>query len=387
MPDFLALANEMLIFERLQISEIMLKIKDITNYLEEWAPLAYQESYDNAGLLTGNGQEALKGVLISLDMTEEVVEEAISQGCNLLVAHHPIIFRGLKSLTGRNHVERTVLKAIKNDIALYAIHTNLDNVHRGVNWKISEKIGLKDVQVLSRKKGLLQKLTVFVPKENTSELLNALYAAGAGQIGNYDNCSFRIKGTGTFKPNQQANPTIGKPQQQEEVEEERVEVIFPAYLSNKVLQAMLEAHPYEEVAHFLHALENQYQEVGSGMVGYLPAPMEAKAFLLELKEKMQSSCIRHTSLPENPIQKIAVCGGAGSFLLSQAKSAGADVFITADYKYHEFFDAEGKIVIADIGHYESEVFTKELIYEKIRENFSNIALYLSEISTNPISYV
>ena len=378
---------EMLIFERLQISEIMLKIKDITNYLEEWAPPAYQESYDNAGLLTGNKQDELSGVLISLDMTEEVVDEAISLGCNMLVAHHPIIFRGLKSLTGQNYVERTVLKAIKNDIALYAIHTNLDNIHTGVNRKIAGKIGLKDVEILSKKSGLLQKLTVFVPKENTGELLSALYAAGAGQIGNYDNCSFRVKGTGTFKPNEQANPAIGQQELQEEVEEERVEVIFPAYLSSKVLQAMLEAHPYEEVAHFLHALENQYQEVGSGITGYLPAPVEGKVFLQELKEKMELKCIRHTILPEGTVQKIAICGGAGSFLLPKAIRAGADVFISADFKYHEFFDADGKIVIADIGHYESEVFTKELIYEKIRENFSNIALHFSEKSTNPISYV
>ena len=365
----------------------MLKIKDIIDYLENWAPLPYQESYDNSGLLTGNPQQELKGALISLDMTEEVVDEAISRGCNMLISHHPIIFRGLKSLTGKNYVERTVIKAIKNDIALYAIHTNLDNVHTGVNRKIAEKIGLKDLDILDKKRGLLQKLTLFVPKENTQEVLSALYEAGAGQIGNYDNCSFRVKGAGTFKPNEEANPAIGQQNQQEEVEEERVEVIFPGYKSKQVLNAMLQSHPYEEVAHFLHNLENEFQETGSGMVGYLPSPVNARDFLVELKEKMQLSCIRHTALPEGTIQKVAVCGGAGSFLLSAAKAAGADIFITADFKYHEFFDAEGKIVIADIGHYESEIFTKELIYEKIRENFSNIALYLSKISTNPISYV
>ena len=381
------MANEMLIFERLQISEIMLKIKDITDYLEKWAPLAWQESYDNAGLLCGNKHDELKGALISLDMTEEVVEEAIARGCNLLIAHHPIIFKGLKSLTGKNYVERTVIKALKNDIALYAIHTNLDNVSTGVNRKICEKIGLKDVEVLVKKPGLLQQLTVFVPAENTEELLSALYAAGAGQIGHYDNCSFRVKGTGTFKPDEQANPAIGSRLQQEEVQEERVEVIFPAYLRNKVLAAMLQAHPYEEVAHFLHSLDNQYQEVGSGMLGYLPQPMEAREFLLSLKEKMQLSCVRHTTLPEGNVQKIAVCGGAGSFLLGAAKAAAADVFISGDFKYHEFFDAEDRLLIGDIGHYESEVFTKELIYGKLRENFSNIALYLSEISTNPISYL
>ena len=365
----------------------MLKIKDITNYLENWAPLAYQESYDNAGLLTGNPQDEVKGVLISLDMTEAVVEEAISRGCNLLIAHHPIIFKGLKSLTGRTHVERTVLKAIKNDIALYAIHTNLDNVQSGVNRKIAEKIGLTDVEILAKKSGNLQQLTFFVPKENTQEVLSAVYAAGAGQIGNYNNCSFRSTGTGTFMPNEEADPAIGSNNKQEEVEEERVEVVLPAYLSYKVRAAMLEAHPYEEVAHFLHTLENEYQETGAGMVGYLPQPVEAREFLLQLKERMQLSCIRHTALPEKPVHKIAVCGGAGSFLLPAASAAGADVFVSSDFKYHEFFDAEGRLLIADIGHYESEVFTKELIFDKIRENFSNIALYLSELSTNPISYV
>lgn len=365
----------------------MLKIKDITEYLEQWAPLAYQESYDNAGLLTGNGQKTIQGILISLDMNEDIVEEAIARDCNLIIAHHPIIFKGIKSLTGRNYVERTIIKAIKNDIALYAIHTNLDNVHTGVNKKIADKIGLTDTKVLVPKKGLLQKLTVFVPKENTQELLQALHAAGAGQIGDYQNCSFRVQGTGSFQPGDDANPAIGSRQQQEEVEEERIEVVFPAYLSSRVLQAMLEAHPYEEVAHFLHSLENTYQETGSGMVGNLPEPMEARAFLHHLKSSIQLACIRHTALPEKPVRRIALCGGAGSFLLPAAKAAGADFFVSADFKYHEFFDAEDKVVIADIGHYESEFFTKELIYEKIREKFTTIALYLSEKSTNPISYV
>lgn len=364
----------------------MLKIKDITNYLEEWAPPAYQESYDNSGLLCGNDQVELKGALISLDMTEEIVDEAIERGCNLLIAHHPIIFKGLKSLTGRNYVERTVIKAIKHDIALYAIHTNLDNIHTGVNRKIADKIGLKETKILAPKKGLLRQLSVFVPKENTQEVLQALYAAGAGQIGNYSNCSFRVQGTGTFKPEEAANPTIGQQHQQEEVDEERLELIFPAYKTGKVLQAMLDSHPYEEVAHFLHSLDNAYQETGSGMVGNLPEPMKAEDFLQHLKSSMQLSCIRHTALPHKPVQRIAVCGGAGSFLLGAAKAADADFFVTADFKYHEFFDAEGRIVIADIGHYESEIYTKELIYENLRENFSNIALYLSELSTNPISY-
>jgi dinuclear metal center YbgI/SA1388 family protein len=365
----------------------MTTIRQITSYLETIAPPQLQESYDNAGLLTGNVNDQLNGILLTLDCTEEVVEEAIRLGCNLIVAHHPIIFKGLKSITGKNYVERTIIKAIKNDIAIFASHTNLDSVSHGVNYKISQKIGLQNTSILAPKSGILKKLVVFVPKENTDELLEALHKAGAGNIGKYSHCSFRSAGKGRFKPGEEADPHIGKANKLEEVEEEKLELIVPANVEQQVLKAMLKAHPYEEVAHFVTTLDNQYQEVGSGMIGDLPEPMEPKEFLLHLKEKMQLQCIRHTPLISKKVQKVALCGGSGSFLLKDAIRRGADAFVTADFKYHEFFDAEGKLVIADIGHYESEIFTKELFFEILSEKFANIAVNFSKIVTNPVSYI
>lgn len=365
----------------------MTTIRQITSYLEAIAPPQLQESYDNAGLLTGNANDPVKGILLTLDCTEEVVEEAISTGCNLVIAHHPIIFKGLKSITGKNYIERTIIKAIKHDIAIFASHTNLDSISNGVNSKISQKIGLQQTSILAPKSGILKKLVVFVPKANTEELLEALHQAGAGNIGNYSHCSFRTAGHGRFKPSQAANPHIGEANRLEEVEEVKLELIMPANVEQQVLTAMLQAHPYEEVAHFITTLDNQYQEVGSGMIGELATPMEPKDFLMHLKEKMQLQMIRHTNLIGRKIQKVAVCGGSGSFLLKDALRKGADAFVTADFKYHEFFDAENKLVIADIGHYESEIFTKELFFELLSKKFTNIAVNFSKIVTNPIHYI
>jgi dinuclear metal center YbgI/SA1388 family protein len=364
-----------------------LVVKDITDYLESIAPLAYQESYDNAGLLTGDPSMEVNGILVTLDCTEAVVDEAIKRNCNLIVAHHPIIFRGLKRLTGRNYVERTVISAIKNGIGIYAIHTNLDNVHNGVNRKICEKLGLINTRILEPRRHVLSKLVTFIPTENAGNVLTALYAAGAGNIGNYENCSFRVDGQGTFKPTEKARPAIGQRHVQEVVAETRVEVIFPAYLQSNILTALRASHPYEEVAYYVTALENPNQEVGSGMIGELERPLEPSEFLKRLKESMDLKLIRHTRLIEQPITKVAVCGGAGSFLLPVARKAGAQAFVSADFKYHEFFDAEDQLVIADIGHYESEVFTKELIGEVLTKKFPTFAINFSSTVTNPISYL
>lgn len=362
-------------------------IKDVIRFLEELAPQSYQETYDNSGLLSGNPSEPVQGILVTLDCTEEVVSEAVDRGCNLIVAHHPIIFKGLKKLTGSTYVERTIIQAIRHHIAIYAIHTNLDNVHNGVNRKICDKIGLKKLEVLLPRVGLLTKLVTFIPIENKEPVLHALYEAGAGQIGNYENCSFAIEGTGTFKPGENANPHIGKPMKQEYVKETRIEVIFPGYLKNQILAALRQSHPYEEVAYYLTPLENEHQQVGSGMVGTLEKPMEPLDFLKRLKTDMNLGIVRHTRLLENRIQKVAVCGGSGSFLLPRAIQKGAQVYISADFKYHEFFDAEDKIIIADIGHYESEVFTKELLQEVLTKKFPTFAINFSRTVTNPISYL
>ena len=364
-----------------------LKVKDVTDHLESFAPPAYQESYDNSGLLTGEPSQEVTGVLITLDCTERVVDEAIERGSNLIVAHHPIIFRGLKKLTGANYVERTVIKALRHGVAIYAIHTNLDNVHTGVNKKICEKIGLQNQRILVPKTQVLTKLVTFIPSEQAGEVLTALYAAGAGQIGNYEHCSFSTEGRGTFKPLAKANPVIGERFIQEVVQETRIEVIFPSHLQSKVLRELKKAHPYEEVAFYLTELNNPNQEVGSGMIGELPIPEEPSEFLQRLKTSMDLKVIRHTHLPDQPIQNVAVCGGAGSFLLPQARQAGAQIFISADFKYHEFFDAEDRIIIADIGHYESEVCTKELLGEVLTKKFPTFAINFSRTVTNPISYL
>lgn len=364
----------------------MLTIQEVTGYLEQLAPPAYQESYDNAGLLVGDPATTVTRALLTLDCTEEVVQEAADRGCNLIIAHHPIVFKGLKKLNGKNYVERTVLAAIKKDIALYAIHTNLDAVKGGVNWKIAERLGLQNIRVLAPKKQLLEKLTVFVPEAHSEQIREALFAAGAGQIGEYTNCSFRSTGTGTFTPSGSAQPFIGQAGQGEEVAEHRIEVIFPAHLERAVLRALRKAHPYEEIAHYLHLLENENQDVGSGAIAELSEPLTEQDWLAYLKARMGLTLIRHTAFTGKKVRKIAICGGSGSFLLGNALRQQADVFVTADFKYHEFFDAEGRLMICDIGHYESEVFTKELLEEILKKKFPNFATLLSKVQTNPVRY-
>lgn len=363
-----------------------MQIKDITKCLEEWAPPAYQESYDNCGLLVGDAQQEVSSILCTLDVTEAVIEEAMVRGANLIVAHHPLIFKGLKRVTGQHWVERCVLLAIRNNIGIYAIHTNLDKVQDGVNGRIAEKLGLKNPMILSPESNL-SKLVTFIPHEAVDAVLRALYSAGAGEIGQYDHCSYQLEGTGTFRPGPEANPHTGSRNQDETVQEKRVEVIFPTHLSSRVLGALNAAHPYEEVAYYLSSLLNRNQDAGSGMVGELEKSVKTAVFLERLKGQMNTACIRHTAICREEIRRVALCGGAGSFLLKNAIAANADIFITGDFKYHEFFEADGKLVIADIGHYESEQFTKELLYDYLREKFTNIALHLSNEVTNPIKYL
>ncbi|PZX49336.1 Nif3-like dinuclear metal center hexameric protein [Algoriphagus chordae] len=362
------------------------KISDVISYLEQIAPPSYQESYDNATLITGDRTAEVRGIVCSLDCIESTVEEAIELGANMIVAHHPIVFKGLKSLTGKNYVERTIIKAIKNDIAIYAIHTNLDHVPHGVNRRISDRLGLLDCKILQPKRQLLSKLVFYVPEPEKDKVLQAVYAAGAGKIGEYADCSFQVKGMGTFTPSAKANPTIGESGKAQEEQEIRVEVLVSNHVLPKVLQEMRAAHSYEEVAYYVQSLENENQEVGAGMIGMLAQEMEGEGFLDYLKAKMNLQVIKHTQVLSRKIKKVAVCGGAGIFLLGDAKRAGADVFVTADVKYHEFFDADGSLILCDIGHYESEIFTKELLWELLSQNFPNIALYLTKVVTNPTSY-
>lgn len=364
----------------------MTRIKDIIHSLEAWAPVSYAENYDNVGLISGDSSKEVTGVLVSLDCTEEVVDEAIAKNCNLIVSHHPIVFKGLKRFTGSNYVERTVIKAIKNDVALYAIHTNLDNIRGGVNKRISDIIGLENTRILSPKSNRLEKITFFVPTDQAEAVRSAVFEAGGGEIGDYANCSFNLVGEGTFLPGGDAQPFIGKPGALQIEPETRVELMYPDFLRSRILAALKQAHPYEEVAYYIHRLENANETVGSGMIGSTGEPWEITAFLEHLKKSMKLKVIKHTKITSTSVRSIAVCGGSGSFLLKDAKRAGADVFITSDFKYHEFFDAEDEIVIVDIGHYESERFTIDLIGDFISKKFSTFATHLTGVVTNPIHY-
>lgn len=364
----------------------MPSIQHIVTAIETFAPLSYQEEYDNAGLLSGNHTDECTGALLTLDCTEAVIEEAIQQGCNLIIAHHPLIFKGIKKLTGSNYVERTLLKAIRNNIAIYACHTNLDNVSEGVNAKIAEKIGLKNIHVLSYKTGLLRRLETYVPIGHEEKVRAALFDAGAGNVGNYDMCSFTLEGSGTFRANENANPFLGETGKLSKEKEVKIECLFEAYKSNAVLQALFQAHPYEEVAYSVFVMQNANNQVGSGLVGDLKPAMTETEFLAHLKQVFHLKVVKHTALRSKKIEKVALCGGSGQFLLKNAIVSKADVYISSDFKYHEYFDAEGKILIADIGHYESEQFTPELFYEIIQKKFPKFAIRLSKTNTNPVNY-
>lgn len=364
----------------------IMKIADIIAFLESVAPFAYQENYDNVGLLTGSTEWDCSGILCTLDSTEDVIREAISKNCNLVIAHHPIIFSGLKKITGKNYVERTVIQAIKNDIAILAIHTNLDNIVEGVNGKMADIMGLKNRQVLSPRSSTLKKLFAFVPLDHVEAVRQAIFAAGAGVIGNYSECSFGVEGKGTFKGNEDTKPFVGKPGKRHHERELKLEAVFPPHLEHSILMAMKEAHPYEEVAYDVVELSNPHPGAGAGLIGEFELAVTEPVFLQLLKQKFSLKVLRHTKFAGRPIQRVALCGGAGSFLVSKALAQKADAYITADMKYHEFFDADGRMLICDIGHYESEQFTKDLLAEILHKKFPTFAVLKSEVQTNPVQY-
>ncbi|HQW91956.1 MAG TPA: Nif3-like dinuclear metal center hexameric protein [Ferruginibacter sp.] len=363
-----------------------MKIQEIITFLESVAPLSLQETYDNAGLLTGNSNRECTGIITCLDATEAVVEEAIEKKCNCIVAHHPIIFGGLRRITGKNYVEQTIITAIKNDIAIYAIHTNLDNVLHGVNAAIADKLGLINRKILQPKNETLKKLFTFVPIEFAENVRSAIFNAGGGHISNYSECSFNMAGQGTFKPGEGSNPFTGKKGIRHTEDEIKMEMIYPAWLEQSIIKAMTDAHPYEEVAYDIIALDNQNQLVGSGLVGELPEPLTETGLLAMLKTTFELSVIRHTPLLGKPVKKIALCGGAGSFLIEAAAATGADFYITGDIKYHEFFDANSRLVVADIGHYESEQFTIDLLFDILSQKFPTFAVLKTGVKTNPVHY-
>lgn len=362
-----------------------MRIKEILQTIESTAPLSLQESYDNSGLLTGQPNDEAKGALITLDVTESIIDEAIILGYNLVIAHHPVIFKALKKINGASEVERCIIKAIRNDIALYAAHTNLDNSLKGVNAILCEKLGIVRTSILRPLEGIMKKLVVFVPVSHADKVREAIFEAGAGQIGNYDFCSFNVNGTGTFRANENADPFVGKAGLVHNEPEVRIETIVPSHAEHKVLSAMLAAHPYEEVAWDSYSLTNAIADFGAGMIGYLENETDETAFLKVIRQVLGTACVKYSPLTGRKISKVAVCGGSGNFLIQDAMSAGADVFITGELKYHDYFLAEGRILLVEAGHYETEQFTKELLNRVLKEKFPTFALRISSINTNPVN--
>lgn len=364
----------------------MTKISEIISLFENAIPLMLQESYDNCGIQCGNKENEVSGVLLTLDVTENTIDEAIEQNLNLIICHHPVIFSGLKKITGKTYTERVIIKAIKNDICIYAVHTNLDNLHFGVNKIIGEKLGLSNLKILQPKNSGLNKLVVFTPKTQAEQVRNAMFNAGAGHIGNYSHCSFNTAGEGSFNANEKANPFVGSKSKLHFEDEIKTEVIVPEHLLNNVISEMQKNHPYEEVAYDIFPLLNKNPQIGAGMVGEYENPISETTFMQILCRNFNVPVARHTELLRKPVKKVAFCGGSGSFLLSSAIVHGADVFMSSDFKYHQFFDANGKILIVDIGHFENEQFTTEIFFSILKENFSNFAIHFSKVITNPVNY-
>jgi len=362
-------------------------IKDVTRHIETIAPLPTAEDFDNVGLLVGDYNTKVTGVLVTLDTLEETIDEAIEKNCNLIVSFHPIIFSGLKKLNGKTYVERVVIKAIQNNIAIYATHTALDNSIVGVSAKMGAVLGLQNTQILLPKKGFLKKLITYVPETHSEDIRNALFSAGAGNIGNYQQCSFNIKGTGTFNGKENSNPTLGTKGVLQEENEICIQVIFEAFKENQIVKALLKSHPYEEVAYEVISTDNYYQKIGMGMIGELPEEMSETDFLSFVKKTFKTGCVRHSATLRKPIKKVALLGGSGSFAIEAAIGKQADAYISSDFKYHDFFKAESKILLLDIGHYESEQFTKNLLFEYLTKKITSFAIVLSEKSTNPIYYL
>ena len=364
-----------------------MRIKELFQLIEQLAPLPLQEDYDNSGLQVGDQSREATGVLLSIDVTENVIDEAIALGCNLIISHHPLAFRPFKSLTGKNYVERCMMKAIKNDIAIYAAHTNLDNAQGGVNFKLAEMLELQYVKILQPKENALLKFVTTVPVLHADSVRNALFNAGAGHIGNYDSCSYNLKGEGTFRPREGANPHIGEIDTLHVEPEVRIETVIPIMKKEEVLRALLAVHPYEEPVFDLFPIANEWGQNGSGVVGVLPEAMPEQEFLYLLKDIFNLPTIRHTKIEGREIRDVAICGGAGASLLPRAISYGADAFITGEARYNDYYDVEGRILLAVVGHYESEICTKDIFFDLISKKFPTFALHKSAFDSNPVKYL
>jgi dinuclear metal center YbgI/SA1388 family protein len=361
-------------------------IRDIINVLETAAPLHLQESYDNAGLSCGNPYLECSGALVALDLTMEVIHEAILHNKNLIITHHPPIFKGIKQLVYGDAVSDLLIACIKNDICVYASHTNLDNVLQGVNGEIAARLNLQKTRVLQPLSGTHRQLVAFVPEKNEESIKSALFEAGAGTVGLYDECSFSTAGTGTFRPLKGSNPFTGKLNTRSNEQEVRLEFIYPVHLENRILEALHMAHPYETVAYSVYPLANKFGELGAGIIGELDEPVTVQHFFEQVKNKFHTGIIRHSEIFKPTISRIAICGGSGKSLIINALKNNADLFLTSDLGYHDFFLAGKQMILADMGHFESEQFTSDLILRLINEKIPTFAVQKAASKTNPVNY-
>lgn len=364
-----------------------MKIKDILHQIEQLAPIPLQEGFDNSGVQVGDVNQEAKAALVCIDVTEAVLDEAIALGCNLVISHHPLAFKPFKSLTGKNYIERCVMKACKHDIVVYAAHTNLDNAIGGINYYLARMLNLQHVRILDPQQSKLLKLVTFVPDTHAAIVRSALFNAGAGSIGAYDSCSYNTNGEGTFRAGEDSNPFCGLKGEVHTEPEVRIEVVLPLFKQQEVLQALIAVHPYEEPAYDFYALQNLWSQAGSGVVGTLPEEMEEEDFLYMLKDVFHLTSIMHSKLRGKSIRDVALCSGAGAFLVSKAIGYGADVFITGESKYNDYYDVEDRILLATVGHYESEIYTKNIFFDIISEKYSNFAVYMSGFDVNPVNYL
>ncbi|MBI4536287.1 MAG: Nif3-like dinuclear metal center hexameric protein [Ignavibacteriae bacterium] len=366
-------------------------VREIQDVIEHWAPREIAWGQDNVGLQIGNPASRLLGILIALDVTEKIITEARRHRANLIISHHPLLFKAPRSITPRNQVGRCIDALVKSGIALYSAHTNLDFAHGGTSWAIAEALGLTAVDFLYKPYKVQRKIVTFVPTDHVDRVAVAMAEAGAGRIGNYDNCSFRMLGTGTFKANERANPVVGSKNVLEKVAETRLEMVVDQWLVPGVLKALKQAHPYEEVAHDVYPTENESDAFGMGIIGMLVRPMTLKSLLALIKKKLGARALRCTGSLNHKVSRIAACGGSGSELLDEAVRARADAFITADVKYHTFHDANGRIALIDAGHYETEHLVVQTMAKKLAQEMRrmriHVPVFASRTSTNPIVYV
>ncbi len=363
-----------------------MKIEAIVKHLEQMAPPYLKEEYDNVGLHTGTLQQETDGVLITLDVDERIVDEAIELNCGLIITHHPLVFGSLKRITGRTMQERCLIKAIRNDIAIYAIHTNIDNAALGLNHALATLLGVNNPNVLLPGVNKMSKVVTFCPPDHSDRVMAAMSAAGAGHIGNYDMCSFQTEGRGTFRALEGANPYVGELDALHGETELRIEMITPSAIVPHVVEAMKKSHPYEEVAYDVIPLSNPDLTTGSGAFGEISKPIGEEEFIQMVKEKLNVPVVRHTEHLARPINRLGVCGGSGAFLIQHAIDRKLDVLVTADVKYHQFGEASGKILLIDAGHYETEILVTSMIRDEIRKKFPTFACHITKRNTNPIRY-